>query len=188
MSPRQAVSTREWIDATGTEVSEEQATGFRYTLLDQKQAPIVVQLAELPQAARDMLAIRGGATLCGNIVSGAKTQEGDPLDLIRARFALLKGETTGEPTWVSREGAVGPRYDLDVLAQAIASVAGNGADPAAFRAKMGAAGDAEISYTDPDSGRTLKAKYVVAAMRRDDVSKAYYALKPQKRAAAPALD
>lgn len=168
MATRKAIAKREWT-AGGTEVEEEQATGFRYTLLGNGGKPFEYTYGENADSDR-MLAIFGGLTLCGNVVSGAKDDE-DEMDAVRARFENLK-----QGIWVQREGGFGPRYDSNVLAQVAAELKGGSPDD--YLRKI----DTEVEI----GGK--KVKWQHAVMRIPQFKDRYYQLKPAKAAEAPSID
>lgn len=160
---------RDWIDATGSPIAsgdEGKATGFRYVHLPtayrempafdpESDVPPSAATFEMPNIAepvKTMLAIFGGLTLTGNIVSTATNpkSKGDPdanpIPDVVARFEeMLNG------TWSAGGGAGGVRYDKDKLALAIAKAKGE-TDPNPYLAKLNSGdkiklkGKAEISY------------------------------------------
>lgn len=112
----------------GSEVTEneEEATGIRYTQLG-SGAKFEVDIAGMPDAAKNLLAIFGAKTLATNEASQARNgqhaDEAGQLLAIQERFDLISGKTTGTPQWVDRTGGE-RKIDLDVMAQAMANVAG----------------------------------------------------------------
>lgn len=113
---RKKIADRDWVNAAGEAVSEEEATAARYTFLgDGKSASFEPQTDHGPTR---MLAIFGALTLMGNLTNTWKTEKGDkadsPVDVIAERFDLL---ATGK--WIDRAvGAVGARVDKDALVAA----------------------------------------------------------------------
>src|SRR5215831_4920813 len=129
IATRKTKARRDWIDATGDPVGsgdEAKATGFRYIHLptaerlnpgfdpeaDVPPADSVFDMKTIPEPIKTMLAIFGGLTLTGNIVSTATNPKsgGDestnPIPDVVARFdEMLQG------TWSAGGGAGGVRYD-----------------------------------------------------------------------------
>lgn len=177
---------RDWIDANGDPVAngdESKATGFRYVHLptalriepkfdresDIPPADAVFELKDIPEPTKTMLAIFGGLTLAGNIVSTATNpksggdENANPIPDVLARF-----EEMHNGVWSAGGGAGGVRYDKQKLALAIASAKGE-TDPNPYLAKI-------------ESGDKVKVKgkaeisYAAYAMRNPEVQKAYNAL------------
>lgn len=177
---------RDWIDASGNPIAagdESKATGFRYVHLptakrampafdpdsDIPPADAVFELKNIPEPTKTMLAIFGGLTLAGNIVSTATNpkSKGDPdanpIPDVQARF-----EEMVNGVWSTGGGAGGIRFDKQKLAQAIAQAKGE-SDPNPYLAKLEAGekikikGKAEVSYG-------------AYAMRNPEVKKHYEAL------------
>lgn len=159
---------RDWITADGTVTDEEaKATGFRYVHLptakrlkpdfdaetDEPAAEAVFELKVIPEPTKTMLAIFGGLTLAGNIVStetnpkGKGDPDANPIPAVLERF-----EEMANGVW-STGGGAGPgvRFDKDKLALAIAQAKGE-SDPNPYLAKLNSGdkikvkGKAEISY------------------------------------------
>jgi hypothetical protein len=160
---------RDWIDTSGNPIAsgdEAKATGFRYVHLptayrenaafdpesDVPPSGATFEMANIAEPVKTMLAIFGGLTLTGNIVSTATNpkSKGDPdanpIPDVVARFEeMLNGQ------WSAGGGAGGVRYDKDKLALAIAQAKGE-TDPNPYLAKLNAGekvkvkGKAEISY------------------------------------------
>lgn len=179
---------RDWIDSKGepTDV-EAEATGFRYTHLptarrikgddfdaetDEAPAEAVFELKEIPEPTKTMLAIFGGLTLTGNIVSTATNpkskgdENANPIPDVVARFEEM---ATG--VWSGERGAGGPRYNALALAQAIARVK-NEQDFNPYLAKI----EAKEKVTIKGKGSILYAAY---AMKNAEVQKHYAALTGQ---------
>ena len=174
---------RDWIDAKGNPVEsgdEKDAVGFRYTHIpsarrlepnfdpdtDAAPADSVFELSNIPEPTKTMLAIFGGLTLAGNIVSTATNpkSKGDPLanpipDIV-ARF-----EEMGNGVWSGERGAGGPRYNFEALAKAIANVKGE-SDHNPYLAKL----EAKEKVTIKGKGSILYAAY---AMKNTEVAKHY---------------
>lgn len=138
---RQAVAKRLWIDPTGKEVPEAEASGFTYVHLDATKAfgdagKFSFQFGN-PGSLETMLAIFGGLTLCGNIVNTWNGLEPDnrpenPIDAVKERFADME-----DGKWVERTGFGGPRYDAEKLAESIHQAKGaNSEGAAAYLAKI----------------------------------------------------
>lgn len=121
---KRKVAKHELLDASGNVVeNEEEATGIRYTLLENNQA-FDFQSGLTAGERNTMLTIFGAKTLATNESSalrnnakGAATAD-EQIDAVRERFALLE---TGK--WVDRtRDGVGVKIDLDVMANAICNV------------------------------------------------------------------
>jgi hypothetical protein len=174
---------RDWIDAKGNPVEsgdEKDAVGFRYTHIptarrieadfdpdtDIGPSEAVFELSNIPEPTKTMLAIFGGLTLAGNIVSTATNpkSKGDPLanpipDIV-ARF-----EEMGNGVWSGERGAGGPRYNFEALSKAIAAVKGE-TDHNPYLAKL----EAKEKVTIKGKGSILYAAY---AMKNTEVQKHY---------------
>lgn len=127
------LAKHEMLDATGKVVEdEEEATGIRYTRLDDGKV-FEKQIATMPDTARLMLAIFGARTLATNEASQVKQKGGgDYVAAIHDRFDLIE---SGK--WVDKSG--GGKIDLDTLAQAIVNIgasSGKTFDLAVIRAKL----------------------------------------------------
>ena len=177
---------RDWIDAQGNPIDsgdESKAVGFRYTHIptakrlepdfdpetDEAPADSVFELATIPEPTKTMLAIFGGLTLAGNIVSTATNpkSKGDPLanpipDIV-ARF-----EEMNNGVWTGERGAGGPRYNAEALAKAIAQVKGE-QDHNPYLAKI----ENKDKVTIKGKGSILYAAY---AMKNTEVQKLYVKL------------
>lgn len=190
---REIVAIRDWIDGNGNPIAtgdEAKAVGFRYIHLPtaKRLNPSYNPESDpAPQGSafdwicgeagktETMLAIFGGVTLCGNIVSSATNgAKGDPnadvIAEITARFKEIDGGT-----WADRASGVGGvRYDKDKLAAAIATAKGE-TDPAPYLVKM-------EGKVDPKTGATVAAdakgaiSYGAFALRNAKVKEAYDAL------------
>jgi predicted RNA-binding protein YlqC (UPF0109 family) len=120
------VAKHELLKGTAVTENEEEATGIRYTQVGSGKT-FELDVAGLPDGAKNMLAIFGAKTLATNEASQARNgkdaDEAGQLLAIQERFDLIAGKTTGTPQWVDRTGAE-RKIDLDVMAQAMANVAG----------------------------------------------------------------
>lgn len=174
---------RDWIDAKGNVVEEaKDATGFRYVHIptakrlkpdfdvdvDEPPSDATFEMLTIPEPVKTMGAIFGLLTLTGNIVSTETNpkSKGDPdanpIPAVVARFEdMLNGNWTGE------RGTIGPRYNAEELAKAIAKVKGE-ADHNPYLAKI----NAKEKVTIKGKGSLLYAAY---AMKNDDVRKLYEA-------------
>lgn len=118
---RTKIADRDWIDAKGEAVAEENAVAARYTFLaDGKSATFTPKTDD---AATRMLAIFGAQTLMGNLTNTWKVEKGEradsPVDVIAERFQLL-----ADGKWIDRSAAgVGAKVDKDALAGAFIDVA-----------------------------------------------------------------
>ena len=138
---------RDWIDAQGNPVDageESKAVGFRYTHIptalradstfdpetDAAPQESIFELANIPEPTKTMLAIFGGLTLAGNIVSTATNpkSKGDP-DANPIPDLVSRFEEMANGVWSGERGAGGPRYNPEALAQAIAKVKGEADQP-----------------------------------------------------------
>lgn len=164
---REAKARRDWIMSDGTVTDEEsKATGFRYIHIptakrlndkfdpetDEAAPEAVFELRTIPEPTRTMLAIFGGLTLAGNIVStetnpkGKGDPDANPIPAVLERF-----EEMANGVWSAGGGAGGVRFDKDKLALAIAQAKGE-SDPNPYLAKLNSGdkikvkGKAEISY------------------------------------------
>ena len=177
---------RDWIDAQGNPVDageESKAVGFRYTHIptalrldstfdsdtDEAPAEAVFELSNLPEPTKTMLAIFGGLTLAGNIVSTATNpkSKGDP-DANPIPDLVARFEEMANGTWSGERGAGGPRYNAEALAQAIAKVKGE-TDHNPYLAKI----QAKEKVTIKGKGSILYAAY---AMKNAEVQKHYATL------------
>lgn len=177
---------RDWIDQSGNPIAagdEAKATGFRYVHLpttyrlkpdfdsesDTPIAEATFELNNLPEPTKTMLAIFGGLTLAGNIVSTATNpkSKGDP-DANPIPDVLARFEEMANGVWSQGGGAGGVRFDKTKLAQAIAAAKGE-KDHNPYLAKL-------------ESGEKIKVKgkaeisYGAYAMRNPEVKKHYEAL------------
>jgi hypothetical protein len=120
------VAKHELLKGTDVTENEEEATGIRYTQVG-SGAKFEIDIAGLPEGAKNMLAIFGAKTLATNEASQARNgkyaDEAGQLLAIQERFDLIAGKTTGAPQWVDRTGGE-RKIDLDVMAQAMTNVAG----------------------------------------------------------------
>lgn len=121
---KRKTANHELLNAAGEVVeTEEEATGIRYTLVENNQS-FDYQSGMEPGSAATMLTVFGAKTLCTNESSAIRNNPkgagsaDEQIDAVRERFALL---TTGK--WVdrTREG-VGAKVDKDVFANAICNV------------------------------------------------------------------
>jgi hypothetical protein len=160
---------RDWIDAQGNPVAsgdESKAVGFRYTHIpsakridpkfdpetDAPSVDAVFELTTMSEPTKTMLAIFGGLTLVGNIVSTATNpkSKGDP-DANPIPDVVARFEEIANGTWTGERGAGGVRFDKAKLAEAIAKAKGE-TDPNPYLAKLESGekikqkGKAEISY------------------------------------------
>lgn len=120
------VAKHELLKGTDVTENEEEATGIRYTQVGSGKT-FELDVAGLPDGAKNMLAIFGAKTLATNEASQARNgkyaDEAGQLLAIQERFDLIAGKTTGTPQWIDRTGGE-RKIDLDVMAQAMANVAG----------------------------------------------------------------
>lgn len=113
-----AVAKREWINAEGAVVeNEEEATGVRYTELETSESVDWQSGGDAGQTAT-MVACFGMLTLMGNIrntiKNGNEPSDENVVDAIKARIAVMD---TGK--WLDRaSGERGPKIDPDKLAEA----------------------------------------------------------------------
>jgi len=111
----------------------EEATGIRYQDIA-SGVTFDYQLKGDSDALR-MLALFGARTLATNEASAARQKDGDQIEAIKARFALIDSGT-----WVDRTREGGPRLDHAKLATAVVNVFTNAgkapADPAAAIEKL----------------------------------------------------
>lgn len=145
---RKKIADRDWIDDSGKPVSEEEATGVRYTFLGRTKEGITIPpdgkaftqyWRDLTPEAQRMAGCFGLMTLMGNVTNtwmGDKSDTRPALaaDAIQERIALLN-----EGKWIDRTGGVGAKVDKDALAQAVVEVgAANGKtyDVAVIRPKL----------------------------------------------------
>ena len=181
---REPKAVRVWIDAKGEEAERPaDAVGFRYIHIpsakrvdpnfdpatDPGPADATFELATIPEPTKTMLAIFGGLTLAGNITSTETNpkSKGDPdtnpIAAIQARF-----EEMNNGVWTGERGSVGPRYNFDALAQAVAKVKGE-TDANPYLKKLN---DKEKVHIK-GKGSILYAAY---AMKNVEVQKHYAAL------------
>jgi hypothetical protein len=177
---------RDWIDASGNPIDsgdEAKAVGFRYTHIptakrldpdfdpdtDPGHADAIFELTSIPEPTKTMLAIFGGLTLVGNVVSSATNpkSKGDP-DANPIPDVLARFEEMANGVWSGERGAGGPRYNAEALAQAIAKVKGE-TDFNPYLAKI----QAKEKVTIKGKGSILYAAY---AMKNTEVQKHYAAL------------
>ncbi len=175
---RAAVADRQWVDANGNEVTDPAlATGFAYVDLVSKDK-FVYQCKDGTAATR-MLAIFGGLTKAGNIrntaVNGPK---GDPnADVIETIADWFRELDEGR--WgAERAGGVGARFNKELLAQAIAQVAGQPVG-SEFHTTRLARLNANEKVADPDRPKA-EILYGTLALRNRKVKEAYEALVPTK--------
>jgi hypothetical protein len=146
---RKKIANRLWIDDSGAEVPEEQATGIAYEFLGRTKDGVTIPadgkrfvryFRDMSEVEIKMLAGFGAITLMGNVTNtwmGDKSDEkhASAHDAIADRFVRLNA---GE--WIDRSAVgVGARVDKDVLAEAICQVAeaaGQPKDKPAVRAKL----------------------------------------------------
>lgn len=194
---RERKARRDWLDATGLPIDsgdEGKATGFRYTHIptakrldpdfdpetDEGPAEAVFSLNNIPEPTKTMLAIFGGLTLVGNIVSTATNpkSKGDPdanpIPDVLARFAEMENGV-----WSGERGDRGPRYNPEALAKAIAAVK-NETDHNPYLAKI----QAKEKVTIKGKGSILYAAY---AMKNTDVQRHYAKLTGQDEVTASDL-
>lgn len=113
-----AVAKREWLNASGTVVeNEEEATGVRYTELETGESVDWQSGGDAGQTAT-MVACFGMLTLMGNIrntiKNGNEPSDENVVDAIRARIAVMDGGK-----WLDRaSGAGGPKIDVAKMAAA----------------------------------------------------------------------
>ena len=172
---------RDWINASGAVVeNESEATGFRYTHIptakrldpdfdpevDEAPKDAAFELPTITEPTKTMLAIFGGLTLVGNIVSTATNpkSKGDP-DANPIPDVLARFEEMANGVWSAGGGAGGPRYNAEELAKAIAKVKGE-SDHNPYLAKI----NAKEKVTIKGKGSILYAAY---AMKNDEVRKHY---------------
>jgi hypothetical protein len=172
---------RDWIDAKGNVVdAEAEATGFRYTHIptakrlddkfdpetDEAPAEAMFEIPVIPEPTKTMLAIFGGLTLAGNIVSTSTNPkskgdpEANPIPDVLARF-----EEMAKGIWSGERGVGGPRYNAEALAKAIAAVK-NETDHNPYLAKI----QGKEKVTIKGKGSILYAAY---AMKNAEVAKTY---------------
>lgn len=172
---------RDWIDAKGNPVeTEADATGFRYTHIptakrlapdfdpetDEAPADSVFELATLPEPTKTMLAIFGGLTLVGNIVSTSTNPKakGDP-DANPIPDVVARFEEIAKGLWSGERGTAAPRYNAEALAKAIATVKGE-KDHNPYLAKI----TGKEKVTIKGKGSILYSAY---AMKNVEVAKHY---------------
>jgi hypothetical protein len=184
---RKAVADRQWIDGTGNEVTDEtQATGFRYVDLATKRA--FVYQTKLPAGqANTMLAIFGGLTKAGNVrntlINGPQGDpNADPIEAIDDWFTLLESGTWAE----ERVGGVGARFNKDVLAQAVAEVAGHTVGSEFHTQRLARlTANEKVEVTEPN-GKKNTILYGTYVLRNKAVKDKYDSLMPT-RTTAPDL-
>lgn len=124
-TPREKVANRDYIDAAGAKVEDEQdAVGVRYEHLERAQT-VQVMWSEFNPEGQRLCGLFGLKTWIGNLFN-----QDLELPEIQERIESVKG---GE--WPERAGVGGPRYEFDKLANAIASVKGV-ADSAPFLKRL----------------------------------------------------
>jgi hypothetical protein len=174
---------RDWIDAKGNPIEsgdEKDAVGFRYTHIptakrlvpdfdpDTDEAPpeAVFELTTIPDTTKTMLAIFGGLTLVGNIVSTSTNpkSKGDP-DANPIPDVLARFEEMANGVWSGERGTGGPRYNAEALAKSIAAVKGE-QDHNPYLAKI----ENKEKVTIKGKGSILYAAY---AMKNVEVQKHY---------------
>lgn len=121
-SKRKKVANRDWINAAGEVVkNEEEATGVRYTNLESNES-FEWQSGAPAGSGAVMLACFGALTLMGNVantrLNGLDGTGAEAIADIKERFALLDSGKWADRT----EGARGPKYELDKLATAFIEV------------------------------------------------------------------
>lgn len=158
-SKRPRVAEHAWINAAGEKVeSIVEATGNRTTFLATGKS-VDGQTGGKPGKAVTMFAAFGIRTLMVNRGSQARTAGEDEADFVTATLAEIK-----DGNWYEYDrGGGGPRYDFDLLAQAIVEVktnAGIASTTEEIRAKL-----------DGEDG------YPAKAMRNTEVAAIYNRLK-----------
>lgn len=125
-TPRTKVAERDYIAADGSVTDDEQlATGVKYKFLS-TGAVIERKFDTINTDGARMLALFGLKTWIGNLMS---QHDGDA-DAVNAKL-----DSVWAGKWPDREGAIGPRYDADILALAIAQAKGE-SDPAPYVKKI----------------------------------------------------
>lgn len=170
---REMQAEHKLLDQSGTVVeAEESAFGISYKHLKTGETftwTLPTQDAAVSAETR-MLAIFGAKTLATNVASASKTRKDGvgAVPSIQERFDLIRSGT-----WVDR--TVGPRYDTDILLQAIAAAkaeSGQAFDEAATRAKL--------ESEDKTYGSAKNQTYAAFAMTNKSVRAHYDALRPAK--------
>lgn len=153
------VAEHAWLDAAGVQVKEiEKAAQISYRTKADGVAPFVYNVAAAPAEVLRMLALFGARTVATNSAS-ANRNAAEPtgvsdMDAVIARFAALTGDD-----WDNRESARGPRYNLDMLADAIVAVyADTGKKVKRTMIAERLAGD-EAFYAGMIANEAIKAKY-----------------------------
>jgi len=143
--PREKVANRDYVDASGQEVEDEQdAMGVKFEHLSRGET-VAVNWSDFSDDGKRLIGLFGLKTWIGNLFN-QKLDIGeinDRLDKVKA----------GE--WPERQGMGGPRYDQNALAQAIATAKGS-TDVAPF-----------LKRVQDDS------KYASMAMRHPEVLRLY---------------
>jgi hypothetical protein len=133
---------------------------------DEAPPEAVFELASIPEPTKTMLAIFGGLTLVGNIVSTSTNpkSKGDP-DANPIPDVVARFEEMASGVWSGERGAGGPRYNAEALAKAIAEVKKE-TDHNPYLAKI----ENKEKVTIKGKGSILYAAY---AMKNTEVQKAY---------------
>lgn len=145
-SKRPKIADHYLIDANGGKVEHEhEAAGIGYKLLALPNDPFELNVAQMSEKGRLMLACFGAKTLATNVTSGARNGDGadatpeEQLQAVKDRFAYIESE--GQFVDRSRQGG-GIVIDKDSLAMAIEQVgAAPGRSVDEIRAKIEADAD-----------------------------------------------
>ena len=120
---REKASERHWIDAAGNECDMDKATGIRYVIPANGRS-LDVQFADVPPAMQVAGWGFGMHTKMGNIantVRNDKANPGTPDDEADAVEEFLASYIGG--VWREASEARGPKYDDDILADALLAMA-----------------------------------------------------------------
>lgn len=141
---RPEVATKEYIDASGTAVEIEKATGIRYTSLPDKDVCMYQIPGAVPGSPATMLALFGASTLGTNTASSNRTKaENAPEDAFATDAKAVEDRLTRieQDSWgASATGGGGFAIDVDLLYQAVCEAAGKvpGTPEADWKAKVSA--------------------------------------------------